>query len=858
MGALFSGPSPGDLTIEPLVTPNDSAKAGHQRQPQSPLPSSPLVKPSIPHSPAAQAQASVDHKDVKQSLQLRPTAERRSRAASGSGTQATAPKRTRSRQAKGAEDNVQPRKKRKTNFGASQNSQTEEEAVAEALQKLEKDERERHEAGCPRGSLRPMDASALPASYAEFPRMWKSVPVVARNEFLVPVRRACVKFEHAYAAANRTTAAAALHEFMAIPRLYLKRKRAGKHKHKAAANELRRSIAMRAVEVYPSATSEEKSVSAQSLSSTMTIAKSDSKIEGKGNDKDEKQVPNTQQQVMTEEETKLEQTKREVAQVRRAEETIREGLPHAVQHAVKALVGTAFGVAALDKNVLEECQKLHPTASATARSVVDVKPPAAVFDGSAGVAVMADELVGVISRKVANGSAAGPSGWTGELLAIAANDEQAMPGLTAMVAALANDWFAGHAEEPAVAQLMLASRLVLITKPNTKSGIRPIAMGEALFKAAAIYCKSKITDKGTEQLWSKNGIQYGVSISGGCDTAVLKVQALLDADPLAVAVFADVSNAFNTRQRAAIAEQLYNEPITKPIWRMFQFAYARCESPLIVYGRGGRCEHVQPSAEGVRQGDPLASLLFAVSMDQLYANARAAVPPGAVECVAVLDDATFVGRPEHATRAMEAFMGVCEKEGLKINKGKCKVLMPQPKVNTGEVQKMREAVERWSERSGVQVMEGQFAPTLGSVVGRDESGMKQWTMEQVKRHHQFFEMVPKLSKQCGLAVLRVAGTPRLNHIVRTLPTRVTAQASLAFDNAIVECFRRVAGLSADEVKPTVRTQAQLPLRLGGNGLRSYEQTHAAAYVAAVATAASHLPVALLRERTSTKPTDTTA
>ena len=227
----------------------------------------------------------------------------------------------------------------------------------------------------------------------------------------------------------------------------------------------------------------------------------------------------------------------------------------------------------------------------------------------------------VVLKAVANGSAPGPSGWTGEMLRTVVLDQESRAGFTLMVQALLEGAFDGCED---VRALLLCSHLVLIEKkkPNgQRSGIRPIAMGEALWKTVVCCVRQQMGPSAMLELVGSD-IQFGVACPGGSERAVLKIQSALDSNVENVAILADISNAFNTRERADIAAELYSNKEAALLWRVFRFSYGAGASPLLVFGEKGQCKHVQASSNGVRQGDPLSSLLFAISMRKIYEFAR--------------------------------------------------------------------------------------------------------------------------------------------------------------------------------------------------------------------------------------------
>jgi hypothetical protein len=78
----------------------------------------------------------------------------------------------------------------------------------------------------------------------------------------------------------------------------------------------------------------------------------------------------------------------------------------------------------------------------------------------------------------------------------------------------------------------------------------------------------------------------------------------------------EISNAFNSCDRALMLRKLYATPELSPLSRIADFAYSSPSTLLLQRWDDASIE----SGNGVRQGDPLACLLFCVYMGDLYAE----------------------------------------------------------------------------------------------------------------------------------------------------------------------------------------------------------------------------------------------
>ena len=104
----------------------------------------------------------------------------------------------------------------------------------------------------------------------------------------------------------------------------------------------------------------------------------------------------------------------------------------------------------------------------------------------------------------------------------------------------------------------------------------------------------------------------------------------------------DFQNAFNTRKRDIVASCLFAAEEAAPVWRFFQFAYAR-PSVLGIYGQGGKLIDSISAEEGLKQGCPLASFAYALSVQPIYQRVDAEVNGPSGRAVGVSDDLTLVG-----------------------------------------------------------------------------------------------------------------------------------------------------------------------------------------------------------------------
>lgn len=440
------------------------------------------------------------------------------------------------------------------------------------------------------------------------------------------------------------------------------------------------------------------------------------------------------------------------------------------------------------------------------------EPPVPLEDTTSPLRIDAELLERALKRLDAKlGSAGGPTGMTYEhVLAATKASSEAFNATLAFVNLMLTGRLPRHSS-------LLDSSLVGIQKPD--GGTRPIAIGEVLYRLTGLCAMTACEELGR----SLAPLQLAVGVSGGVEALVHAVRSALAADSDTALLTVDMANAFNEVDRSALftAVQKYVPALLPYV----QWSYG-APTDLHIVGAPAGTAPIQ-SRTGVRQGDTLAMLLFALVVQQILERTQATGP--AVAVLAIADDVNLVGKVDALREAFHTLTGDrgMPSVGLRVQPRKC-ALTAGPSM----------AVASLAADLGIRHCPNGVT-VCGTPVGTDAyiaaalSARADVIIEQAGKL-----MALPVSHQAQFALLRSSLSMRMAHLLRTVAWDRLQPSVMRVEDAIMAAAKtlfqvpEVGAASARAVQ-----QLRLPLRHGGFGLRDATPLVAAAALVAGASKA---------------------
>ena len=314
-------------------------------------------------------------------------------------------------------------------------------------------------------------------------------------------------------------------------------------------------------------------------------------------------------------------------------------------------------------------------------------------------------------------------------------------------------------------------------------------------------------------------LQVGVGIPGAADAVAMGLQSLVNSQPTGshwVLLKVDISNAFNTIHRQHVLEQTAIRCPT--LFNYLRFNY-RSHAPLFCGPT------ILESQAGVHQGCPLGPIGFATGLHTVIETIQQDSSITLTWQSWYLDDGVILGDAMSVSMAFAVLQRELPAIGLTLNPNKCEIWGPGASY-CHTLQHL--TVVPWQPDSGV--------TCLGVPINYPGSHAR--TTQAWDKATKVLEVTSKkvtdvTDAQTAHHLLRKClDACKVNHLLRATDTYQAGLALQQCDDCILDTFDEIVG---GGLTPEERTQASLPLAVGGCGVRVPSAVRPAARISALLT-----------------------
>lgn len=436
----------------------------------------------------------------------------------------------------------------------------------------------------------------------------------------------------------------------------------------------------------------------------------------------------------------------------------------------------------------------------------------------ATVSVTMDEVAQALGSFY-SGSAAGLDGirpgHLKELTSCSAGDNG--PRLLGCLTKLSNFLLSGQLNVEVCPYLYGASLCALSKKGG---GVRPIAIGSVFRRLVAKLGCRAIKEEMAEYLRPH---QLGFGTRSGCEAAIHATRAFVQdaSNSDCVVLKLDITNAFNTLERDVLLSE-----VKAQVPSLYPFLHQVYQAPSNLFFDND----LILSQVGAQQGDPLGPLVFSLAIHKAIVNVKSSLN------LWYLDDGTIGGRPEEVFQDLQSLIPRLRELGLEVNPSKCEFFPCCVQARTH--------FERFNSLlPGLRELSPSSFYLLGSPIFID--ALPEAILSQNQLLLTARERLQNLSAHVALVLLRTCfAIPKATYLLRTAPTWLCPNEVAVFDETLKTSIESILNVSLNDPQ---WTQAVLPIRHGGLGVRCMGELGLPAFLASAHGVAGLVSVILHNE-----------
>ena len=455
------------------------------------------------------------------------------------------------------------------------------------------------------------------------------------------------------------------------------------------------------------------------------------------------------------------------------------------------------------------------------------------------------------SLKMKKGSSPGAGGCRGEFLITLA--EVLVPDRMQLLEDFCLQYLQAELP-PWFYRVFLTTRTVALFKDSDQDSVRPLGIRHPLVRTLHRLVVKENKEELTEFLEPQ---QLALSL-GGCNKLFFSIRMLLEEREDFICVKLDCKNAFNCCSRARLLKVYSEEP---SLAHLACHAAATLAAPTALEDGGRRWGE---GFEGFTQGDPEASPEFCVSWQEFVVELDTAVSQGGGMARFLMDDGYCVGPPHLVFPALVTFEEkIRDQCGLELQRTKCEVFSWMGQIPAGVIPGFTLAGS---------TVDGVFTPgfiCVGSPIGSDAYVKAKMKVKVEELRKEVLKTVSLLKdeKQALWTCLRSSFSHKLEYWLAMVHPSQMEEAAREVDSIFWNILEEVCCSHLPREEGPVRCQCcpqhgvdgfnpgipglrcntfqslitQLPIKLGGLGIRSQELLIPYAYYGALEMSLPYFP-----------------